>query len=233
MSDHNTEASPRSLATWAGVLLLVSAVAGAYGEMVVPGKLAVSGDAAATAANIQASGHLFRLGFASYLVEAICDVALTGIFYVLLRPVRRDLAFITVCFRLVSTSTFAIAAFFYFAASVVLGMKAFPPDQANALALLFMKLYGVGGGIFMVFYGVAALTLGILIHRSTYLPKPLGALLMLAGLGFVGRNFLLVLAPAYASGLLLAPKGLGMVSLGLWLLVKGVDIAKWEAISRP
>src|SRR6266571_6166332 len=83
-----------SIQTWAriaGVLFLLTIVAGGFGEFYVPSRLIVSGDAAATAKNIHDSGWLFRLGFASYLVEAVCDIALALILYVLLRPVRKDL----------------------------------------------------------------------------------------------------------------------------------------------
>ena len=232
MTSSGPHASPRAWAATAGVLLLVSAVAGAFGEMIAPGKLLVPGDAAATAAHLRASTLLFRSGFASYLVEAVCDVALTGLLYLLLRPVRRDLALLAACFRLVSTATFAIGAFFFAAAPMALGASGLPAGEAEALALLCLRFYGLAGGIFMVFYGVAALLLGYLTYRSAYLPKALGALLMLAGLGFVVRNFLLVLAPGHASDLLLAPMALGMLALGLWLLVKGVDPAAWEARTR-
>ena len=43
------------------------------------------------------------------------------------------------------------------------------------------------------------------------------------------RNFLMILVPAYASDVLLmliAPGGLIMT---VWLLWKGVDVAKWNA----
>lgn len=216
----------------AGVLFLLSIVAGGFGEFYVPSKLLVSGDATATAKNINTFMSLFRLSFASYLVEAVCDIALAWILYVLLRPVRRDLALLAAFFGLVSTATFAVAELFYFAASFILGgadyLKTFSPDQLNSLAMLSLKFYRVGGGVFMVFYGVACILRGYLIFRSDYLPKVLGALLALAGLGFVTRNFLLVLAPAYASDILLLPMFLAGVSLTAWLLLKGVDVPKWE-----
>ena len=223
----------QTYARLAGALFLVSMVAGGFGEFFVPTELIVSGDATATAHNIVASDSLFRLGFASYLVEAACDVALTLVLYVLLRPVHRELALLAVFFRLVSTATFAIAELFYFGASLILGgagyLKTFSPDQLDTLALLSLKLYGFGGGIFMMFYGIASILLGYLIYRSGYLPKFLGGLLALGGLGFVIRNFALVLAPAYASDLLLLPMTLAALSLTLWLLVRGVDVASWEA----
>ena len=108
-------------------------------------------------------------------------------------------------------------------------LKTFSPDQLNALALLSLRAYGLGGGIFMLFYGVASILLGYLMIRSGYLPRILGALLALSGIGFVVYNFALVLAPRYAWSGLLAPAGLAALSLGLWLVVKGVDLVKWKA----
>jgi hypothetical protein len=153
--------------------------------------------------------------------------------YILLKPVRRDLALLAAFFGLVSTAVFAVAELFYFAATFILGgadyLKTFSPDQLNTLALLSLKLFGYGGGIFLVFAGVAWVLRGYLIFRSGYLPKILGVLLALGGLAFVTRNFALVLAPAYASGSLLLLMLPGGLSLTAWLLVKGVDVPKWEA----
>src|SRR5215467_7877727 len=74
------------------LLILLSAIFGGLGESYIPSKLIVSGDAAATVNNITSSPMLFRLGFATYLVEAVCDVALALLFYVLLRPAGQHLA---------------------------------------------------------------------------------------------------------------------------------------------
>ena len=233
---HAGSTSIQTYARLAGLLFLISMAGGAFGELYVPSKLIVPGNATATANNIEAFNSLFRLSFAGYLVEAVCDITLVWIFYVLLRPVHRHLALLTAFFGLVSTATFAIAELFYFGASFILGgadyLKTFSPDQVDSLAMLSLKFYGVGGGIFMVFYGVAAAVRGYLIYKSGFLPKALGALLTLAGFGFITRNFALVLAPAYASSFLLLPMFLAGVSLTAWLLVKGVDVPAWEARAR-
>ena len=161
---HPRAAPVRTYARIAGVLFLISLVAGGFGEFYVPSTLIVSGDAAATAKNIIASDSLFRIGFASYLVEAMCDIGLTLFLYLLLRPVREDLALLAAFFRLVSTAVFAVAELFYFAPLLILGgaasLKSFSPDQLNALALHSLRLYGHGAGIFMVFYGVPSILLG-------------------------------------------------------------------------
>jgi len=215
------------------VLFLLTIVAGFFGEVYVPSKVIVSGNATATAKNIMTFNSLFRLGFASYLVEALCDVALALIFYVLLRPVNKNLALLAAFFGLVSTALYAVAELFYFVALIILSgansLQAFSPDQLNALALLSLKVFGYGGGIFMAFYGVANVLRGYLIFRSRYLPKFLGVLLALAGLGFIAKNFTLVLAPAYSSNALLLPMFLAVLSLTVWFLVRGVDVPKWQA----
>lgn len=216
----------------AGVLFLLSMLAGGFGEMYVPSKIIASADAAATALNFKASESLFRIGFASYLIEAFCDVALAWAMYVLLRPVQKDVALLAAFFGLVSTALFGVGELFYFATSLVLRdadyLKAFSQDQRNTLALLSFKTYGLGGGIFMAFYGVASMLRGYLIFRSGYLPRFLGVLLALAGLGFVVRNFLVVLAPKYVSGILVLPMLFAGVSLTVWFLAKGINLGKWE-----
>jgi hypothetical protein len=230
----NARTAPvQTYARMAGVLFLLSLIAGGFGEAYVPSKLIVSSDATATAQNIKAFESLFRWGFAGYLVESVSDIALSLIFYVLLRPVRKDIALLAAFFGLVGTAVFAASELFYLAPSLILGgagyLKTFAPDQLNTLALLSLRLFAYGGVMFTVFYGVAWVLRGYLIFRSAYLPRFLGVLLTLGGLAFIARNFLLALAPAYAPSSLLLLMLPGGLSLTVWLLVRGVDIRKWEA----
>ena len=225
--------SVQTYAKVAGVLFLLSMIGGYFGEMHVPSRIVVSRDPAATASNILELNSMFRWGFAGYLLEAVCDIALSWVMYVVLRPAGRNLALLAAFFGLVSTSVFAVAQFFFFGSTLILGgadyLKGFSPDQLNSLAFIWVRMYGLGAGLFMVFYGMATGVRGYLIYRSGYLPRLLGALLMLAGLGFIARNFVLVLAPAYVSNLFLVPMFIAGLSLTLWMLIKGVDVRKWEA----
>jgi hypothetical protein len=227
------ETSVQTYARIGGVLFLISAVAGGVGEFFVPSQLVVSGDAAATANNIMANESLFRLGFVGYVIEGLCDVALTLVLYVLLRPIHRDLALLAVFFRLVSTAVFGLAqVLFYAAPLVILGgadyLRTFSPDQLQTLSYVSLRLFGLGAGIAFAFYGVGSIVFGYLIYRSGYLPRILGVLLAISGLGFVIRTFLLVLAPAYASPAFLAPTAVAGVALTVWLLARGIDVPKWE-----
>jgi hypothetical protein len=227
-----TSTNPQTYAKIAGVLLLLTIVAGGLGEVYIPSKLIAGNDATATANNIRASMLLFRTGFGVYLVEAVCDVTLALIFYVLLRPVHRELALLAAFFGLVSTAVFAVAEFFYFTALIFLRspsyLAGFSPEQLNSLSMYSLKMYAYGGGIFAVFYGIASVLRGYLIARSGYLPKFLGILLIIAGAGFILKNAALVLAPAYASDVLLLPMFLAAVSMTGWFLLKGIDLGKWE-----
>ena len=215
----------------AGVLFLISLVAGGFGEAYVPSKLIVGADATATAANIKNFDFLYRLGFASFLIESLCDITLVLLLYTLLKPVNKQLSLLAAFFGLVGTALFAFAELFYFAPVLIMRgsgyLNTFSPDQLNALILLSMKFYGYAGMIFTAYYGMSWIVRAYLIWNSGYLPKFLGVLMAIGGIGFVVRNFLLILAPAYASDVLLMlmfPGGLVMTG---WLLVKGVDVQKW------
>jgi hypothetical protein len=217
----------------AGVLFLVSMVAGGFGEAYVPSKLIVSADATATAANLRNFDFLYRLGFAAFLIESLCDTALALILYALLKPVNKQLSLLAAFFGLMATATFAFAELFYFAPQLIIGgagyLKTFSPDQLNALVLLSLKFYGYAGMIFTAYYGMGWIVRAYLIFRSGYLPKFLGVLMAIGGIGFVVRNFALILAPAYASDVLLMLMFPGGLLLAVWLLVKGVDVPKWKA----
>jgi hypothetical protein len=215
----------------AGVLFLISLVAGGIGEAYVPAKLIVSGNAAATVANIANHDLLYRIGFATFLMESFCDVTLALIFYALFKPVNRQLSLLAAFFGLMASATFAFAEAFYFAPTIMNAayLKTFSTDQLNALVLLSMKFYSYAGMIFTGYYGIEWLVRAYLIWKSTFLPKALGVLMGIGGSAFVLRNILMILAPQYASDVFLMLMFPGALAMTVWLLVKGVDLAKWNA----
>ena len=143
-------ASVQTYAKTAGVLVLLSFIMGGFGEVYVPSKLIVATDSAATVEKLKASDTLFRMGFTGYLVEACCDIALALIFYVLLKPVHKYVSLLAAFFGLIGPATFA-AELFYFAPTLVLRggshLKSVSPDQLNTLALLSLKLFGLGAAM--------------------------------------------------------------------------------------
>src|SRR5512141_1204734 len=93
--------SIQTYARIAGALFLISLFAGGFGEWYAPSRLIVANDATATAKNIVALDAVLRWGFAAYLVEATCDIALSLLMYVLLRPVGKYVALLAAFFGLV------------------------------------------------------------------------------------------------------------------------------------
>jgi hypothetical protein len=227
------DASLNTYARFAGILGILTIIAGGFGEAYVPAAMIVGGDPAATAHNILSGESLFRWGFAGYLVEALCDTGLTMAFWVLTKRVNRNLAMLMVVFRIISTCGFAAAVMLYFGALPTLksaaALSAFTPDQINGIAYTLLRVSGFGQALFSMFYGVANIIFGWLIFRSGYIPRLFGVGMALAGVAFTVRTFLLVLAPSYASPWMLATAALAFIPLILWLLVKGVNLPTLRA----
>ena len=227
--------SPQTYARIAGALYLINILAGLLGEMFVRNTLVVSGDAAATAAHIVASPLLWRIGIAGDLIMQVTDVPMILIFYVLLKPVNRNLALLGMLFTLVQTAVLVtnklnlLTPLFLLADAEYL--KAFSPDQLHALAYVSIKAHGHGFGIGLIFFGFECLVTGYLIFKSGYLPRVLGAAVQIAGVCYLINSFALILAPAFADSIfpaILLPCFFAELALCLWLLVKGVDIVKWR-----
>ncbi|HXM52262.1 MAG TPA: DUF4386 domain-containing protein [Candidatus Binatus sp.] len=225
------KASPRTRARLTGVVYLLFFATAVLGAVVAPGISGpgATGDAAATANNIMAHQTAFRVGWALELTSTAFYVALMALFYQLFKPVSRTLALLAAFFGLVGCAVTAYGSLFQLAPMLILGgspyLSAFNPKQIQALALLFLNLNVRVGYIALVFFGVFQIVLGYLIFKSTFLPRVIGVLIALAGLGW-----LTFLSPPLANELLTPLEVLGFVAeaaLMLWLLIKGVNSQRW------
>jgi hypothetical protein len=224
------EASPRGKARMAGAFYLLTILTGLFAQGVISERLVVSGDAATTAANILAHEPLFRLGFTVYLIEMVCQITMTVLFYDLLKPVSRSVSLLAMVFGLTGCVIKTLSRLFYFAPLLILGgshyLSVFTADQLPALALLFLRVNDQAAAIALVFFGFQALLKGYLVFRSTFLPRILGVLGVLGGVGW--------LAFLYPSlGYRLFPYIVGLGLLGalptiVWLLVFGVQEQRWR-----
>jgi len=233
MINRTTGISPQIYARIAGLLYLIVIAAGIIAQMVISGRIVVDGDAAATATNIRMHGDLFQLGFTVYLVEMACQIAQTALFYILLRPVNRNVALFALVFSLVGCTIKTFSRLFYIAPLLVLGdshyLNVFNAEQLQALALLLLNVNNQGAGIALAFFGISTFLNGVLIFRSTFLPRILGVLSMMGGLGW-----LTFIYPPLGNQLFLYILPLGLIGAGsqiLWLLVKGVNVEKWEKLT--
>jgi hypothetical protein len=235
MANHAFEEYPQRYARIGGALYLAIILLGAFAEGFVANKLVVSGDAAATGHNILASAGLWQLSVAGDLIVVLCAVPLLWIEYLLLKPVSKHLVLLALLFNSVSLAVEAISKIFLIVVIPTLGspdyLKAFEPQQLQVLANLALRSHDVAFNIALIFFGFTCVVNGYLIFRSGYLPKFVGILMQIAGVSYLTACFAALFAPAFAdliSPAILLPPLIGESSFCLWLLIKGVDVAKWK-----
>ena len=234
MTHQMAESSPRLKARITGAFYLLTILTGIFAQGFVSGRILVDGDAAATATNILTHKGLFQVGFAVYMIEMACQVAITALFYDLLKPAGRSVSLAAAFLGLAGCIIKTFSRVFFIAPLLVLGgahsLSAFSTDQLQALALLFLKVNDRGAGIALVFFGFYALLTGYLILRSTFLPRILGVFSVVGGLGWLSFLYLPLghLAFPYVAVFAL----LGAAALIVWLLVFGVNEQRWKEQSR-
>jgi uncharacterized protein YhhL (DUF1145 family) len=230
MMERIAEASPRLKARIAGVFEALEGATSATGQVSILGKLVVSGNAAATAAKILGHEQLFWLGFALSLAGVACHIVWTVLFYDLFKPVNRSLSLLAAFVGLVVCAMQAITALLYVAPLLVLQgagpANALTKEQLQALAYVFLRLNGQAFNVDLVFFGLWCFLTGYLIFRSTFLPRILGVLLTIDGLGWM-----IYAHPPLAIHLfpfIAAASGIAEIPLQLWLIIMGVNAQRWK-----
>jgi hypothetical protein len=139
-----------------------------------------------------------RLGVAATVIAGACYVVVTLLFYYIFKAVNQRLSLLAACISL--------------AGCIIgpLGLVVHAFSRINAL----------------VFFGFYCLLIGYLIFKSTFLPQILGVLMVLAGLGWL--TFLSPRLATYLSPYNMFPGMFGEGALTVWLLVKGLNVQRWE-----
>jgi hypothetical protein len=221
-------ADPKKIARLTGILYLLVIAFGVFAEFFVRSALIVPGDAHATATNIIESQALFRLGVAGDLLVFSIDIVLCIAFYILLKPVNKNLSLLAASFHLVEAGILGINMLSQFAALKILGgdayLDAFTSEQLEAFSYLALQLHGTGYGLGLIFFGFCLLIMGYLLYISGFVPRILGILLVLAGVVYLSTSFAAILLPGISGKLMplfLIPF---IAELGLagWLSVKGI-----------
>ena len=228
--------SNNKLARAAGFLYLIMIIAGGFAEAFVRQGLTVSGDAVATALNILASEQMYRFGFVADLVVIICGIILSLIFYILFKPVNRNLSLLGLIFSIVATAVMAINLLNQLAPLLLLHntsyLKAFTIEQLQTLSLFFLNLQSQGYGISLLLFAFYFPIIGYLVYKSNFIPRIIGILYTLAGVGYLINSLAMFLYPHLAAILfpyVLLPAFIGEVSMSLWLLFKGVKLPEMKS----
>jgi hypothetical protein len=231
--------SPNVYAKIGGILYIIMIILGIIEEVFVKGKIVVSGNAAATAANLKSNEMLWRWGIAIELSIIIVTVFIGLVIYVLTKPVNKNLAILAAFFNLLAIGTEAAYALHLVQAIFPVEntpyLNAFTPEQLNVLTSLAIKSQGMGFAIVLLLFGPFFFVTGYLIFKSEYLPRVLGLLYIIPGISYMLSSFLLILAPEIGAKyyfFVAGPALIGELALSLWLLIKGVSMEKWNEVLK-
>jgi hypothetical protein len=152
-----------------------------------------------------------------------------------LRPVSREVTALAIFFALTAHAVGAIGSLdalsTLFPLSGAPWLHTFTPEQLAALARLTLLQQSHTFDVSLLLSGCFFMVAGPLIYRSGYLPKPIGVLYTVAGMGYIAHAFVFVLAPSMAD-MVFEVAGpmilLGETSLSLYLLIRGVNVEGWN-----
>jgi len=179
---------------------------------------------------IATNAWLFRLGLVSALTSAFLFLLAAWGLYVLLRPVNQHLALLFLLLNAVGVAI-QCASMFPLISALLQGdaashMQGYSAAQLQGLAYLSISVSKTGFATAQLFFGTWLFPLGYLVYKSKFLPRFLGVLLMLDGIGVLIWFLQAILLPAHPaiSYPAFALGFIAEVGLALWLLIKGVKV---------
>lgn len=223
--------NPNTTARIAGFLYLLLMLFGVFGLLYAPNALVVQGDAVGTAKNIMANEFLFRLSIVSTLISQVVNIFLVLFLYKLLKPVNKNYAALMVIFILVAVPIAMLSVLNKVAVLLLLSgagfLAVFATNQLQALVPVFLDLHEYGMSIAGIFWGLWLFPMGYLVFKSNYIPKIIGVLLIIGGVGYLVDFVTFFVFPNF--GVVFSEYAfLGEVLMVFWLLIKGVNVEQWE-----
>jgi hypothetical protein len=213
--------SLRAASLIAGTGILLLAVLAVFGNFIAVGPLVTHRDAAKTARDILSSEALFRWGVASLILVAVLDIVVARALLTVFEPVNRSVSAMAAWFRVGYAVVFLAGIAQLVVALGLLG------DPAQALRAI--ETYTAIWNAALVLFAVHLLLIGYLAYRSGFVPRVIGILLLVSGLGYLTDGFGAVLSSGYSLGIAQFTF-VGEVVLMVWLLVKGVRMTTAWAV---
>ena len=223
----------------AGAIYLSMVVTGPFSLIYVPNKLIARGNAAATADNILAHETMFRLAILADLIGAVIFIGLAIALYKLLSGVSKTWAGLMVGFVLVSAAVGFINTLNNIAALTLFRgadfLAVFDKPQRDALGYLFVRLHSQGILINEIFWGLWLFPFGLLVFRSGFLPRLIGAWLMINCFGYVALSVTALFFPDYYDTAFnwAQPVLFGELAIMLWLLIRGARVPAAPSTLQP
>lgn len=199
-------------------------------ESNVQSRIFVPHDPTATASNLLSNEFLFRTSIVSHLTGIVAFVFMILLFYRLFKPVDKHLSRLMLFSVLAMIPIVFVFEVLNITALVVLKgepRSTFSVAQQQEVAYFLMRMprAATGAGMGKLFLGLCFIPFGMLVNRSGFVPRIIGMLFIIGGVGYVVdcmiaillqradyvyvRSYLMYTTLAYAAGL-------------LWFLIKGL-----------
>lgn len=207
----------------AGFGLLIMVLTVPFAEFSIIPSLVNYGDATETLQNIQNNPLKFQLAISLYLITFIMDVFVAWALYVFLRPVSVHLSLLTAWMRIVYTVIALAATLNLINVTVLTRSSTYLKDLENILPSLIMaeiQSFGWQWSFSLLLFGIYLLMLGYLVFKASYIPRVMGVLLMVSGLGYILDTIGIFFFPGINRDLLMITF-FGELIFMLWLLIKG------------
>lgn len=208
----------------AGIGLLVMTFSAPYAEFYVFPKVLLPGDMDGTINNLITHRGLYVSGLAAFFLNYVADVVVAWALFVFLAPVNREMSLLAALFRLLYTALGISALMNLFSVVRILDLPQYADQvssgQLNAQIQLLLEAYRIEWGVALILFGIHLVLVGFLAMRSGYVPRFLGYLVAIAGLGYIVYMIGLYSLPS-VSFMLVTVTFLFEPVFMVWLLWKG------------
>ncbi len=239
MTIASPKTSPLIYSKIVGVLYLLIFFLGPFAFFMGRNGVVVANNPSATIINLLASEKSFRYGMAAETLIIFIEIIISALLYFLLKPISRPLALASTLARFAQAILQAVNLFTAVPALIILGntnyLSAFSKGQIDTIALLFMDINSFVIIIWGLIFGFHLLILGYLIYKSTFWPRVIGILIFVASIGYLLQSYGHLFIPQYdvfLGNVVVALSIPGELIFTLWLLIKGINITKWNEQAR-
>jgi len=213
----------------AGLAYIVIIMLGIFSVSFIESSLVIPGNDAATVNNIMVNELRFRISVAGEIMMFVFVVLLSLALYVILKTVNKNLALLALLWRLGEAIIGGgITVLSGLIPLLLLNREvAFETEQLHALVGLFLGVRNAGLDVVLIFIGMGGTLFCYLFLKSKYVPKILAAWGMLTYISMLILAFTSIFLPNLSETIKMAfyaPGGLFEIIIGLWLLIKGINV---------
>ena len=226
----------------AGLLYLIVMLTGIFSLGYVPARIVLSGPPALVASSLANAELLYRAGVVASILCFTAFLILPFALYRLLSPYGKHTGVLMVGVALVGAPIAFGSILHQFQVLSLLhdvgNVSDFEPGHVSRQIAAALEAHRDAIAISKISWGVWLLPLGLLVARSTILPRLLGMFLVLGACGYIADFLAGLLLPEYLDSawahFSTMPAALAQFALCMWLIVKAArEPAPAKPLKRP